>query len=478
MAENSRKEQGRGKGKGANEGQPPLKGKGKSQPKAGKGKGQGKDQPGQASAVRLDPVLEAAYQQYLSGRRPDQPRVSRNAWLRNNMRSDSTLRAELRNRMQAAHNAPIASAKAAAAPKGESVSTTPRQPPPPPKPRPRGPPGVWDPPPTAASSTEPPPKAVPPAQAVSSSSSSSSEQHEVLPEASPWARRTARKTTSAKHAEHAQHQSLAPVEAAHWEPVEMEAGSVSSASMEASDTAQPLPMQEEVGATPKDELSLEAVASALQQVSEAAADPANLPDNPASPSESETQAEANSPTSPALAANSAQAGEASLPEPPEAEVVVSTPPASSTATSKGTSSPVPAGQDPGLLEVECREGLRGLWLTFPFQPEECAAATLGRCRTEASMGSLDTLAVWPDGGELDLTLTLEASLRPEERRLLATGPAVVPESAEAPRKRKPVTSEDGLFCLACQQRAPSMEHMSGHFMTSAHVRAVKAYMAQ
>ena len=169
-----------------------------------------------------------------------------------------------------------------------------------------------------------PPKAVPPAQAVSSSTSSSSEQHEVLPEASPWARRTARKTTSAKHAEHAQHQSLAPVEAAHWEPVEMEAGSVSSASMEASDTAQPLPMQEEVGATSKDELSLEAVASALQQVSEAAADPAGLPENPASSSESETQAEANSPTSPALAASSAQAGEASLPEPPEAEVVVST----------------------------------------------------------------------------------------------------------------------------------------------------------
>ena len=40
--------------------------------KAGKGKGHGKE-PAQASAVRLDPVLETAYQVYLSGRRPDQP---------------------------------------------------------------------------------------------------------------------------------------------------------------------------------------------------------------------------------------------------------------------------------------------------------------------------------------------------------------------------------------------------------------------
>ena len=95
MAEEARKGQGKGKGKGASEGYHPFKGKGKGQPKAGKGKGHGKE-PAPASAVRLDPVLETAYQLYLSGRRPEQPRVSRNAWLRNNMRSDSTLRAELR----------------------------------------------------------------------------------------------------------------------------------------------------------------------------------------------------------------------------------------------------------------------------------------------------------------------------------------------------------------------------------------------
>ena len=156
----------------------------------------------------------------------------------------------------------------------------------------------------------------------------------------------------------------------------------------------------------------------------------------------------------------------------------STPPASNTKAAQGSSSTNSASLDPGSLEVECREALRTQWPTFPFQPGERAAATLARCRTEASMGSLDTLAVWPDGGELDLALTLEENLRPDERRLLATGPAIVPESAEAPRMRKPITSEDGLYCLACKQRAPSMEHMSGHFMTSAHVRAVKAYLAQ
>ena len=113
MEERAGKGPGKGKGKGANDGFHPCKGKGKGQPKAGKGKGHGKE-PAQASAVRLDPVLETAYQVYLSGRRPDQPRVSRAAWLRNNVRSDSTIRAEVRNRMQAVHNAPIAGAKPAA----------------------------------------------------------------------------------------------------------------------------------------------------------------------------------------------------------------------------------------------------------------------------------------------------------------------------------------------------------------------------
>ena len=168
--------------------------------------------------------------------------------------------------------------------------------------------------------------------------------------------------------------------------------------------------------------------------------------------------------------------------PATAEVVGSTPPASQAEAAKGTSHDSPSGQDLGSLEVECREALRAQLLSFPFEPGEVAASTLARCRTAASMASLDTLAVWPDGGILDLTLTLEESLRSDERRLLATGPAVASdtqaEGAEPSPVRRPITSPDGLTCLACGQRAPSVEHMSGHFMTSAHVRAVKAYLAQ
>ena len=129
------------------------------------------------------------------------------------------------------------------------------------------------------------------------------------------------------------------------------------------------------------------------------------------------------------------------------------------------------------------EALRTQWLSFPFDPDEPAARTLARCRATASMASLNTLAVWPDGAELDLSLSLEESLRPNERRLLASGPADASVTAQEDRAEpsfegKPITTPDGLTCLACGQRAPSMEHMSAHFMTAAHTRAVKAYMAQ
>ena len=184
-----RRGRGKGKGKGAGDAPRTGKGKGKSQPRAGKGSGQE-----QASAIRLDPILEAAYQEYLSRRRADQPRVSRAAWLRNNVRSDSTVRAAVRNRMEAVRGGPIAGPPAAPAPKNESASATPRQPPPPPKPRPRGPPREWNLQTTPASSTAPPAKA------------------------------------KAQHAEHAQHWSQAPVEAAQWLPEEMEPGTLSSSS--------------------------------------------------------------------------------------------------------------------------------------------------------------------------------------------------------------------------------------------------------
>ena len=108
---------------------------------------------------------------------------------------------------------------------------------------------------TPASSTAPPAKAK--AQpALDSSSSGSSAPSEEHSEATPWARRTARKTTSAKHAEHAQHWSQAPVEAAQWLPEEMEPGTLSSSSPENQENA-PQP----------EGITLEEVATALQLAS-------------------------------------------------------------------------------------------------------------------------------------------------------------------------------------------------------------------
>ena len=189
MAEEARRRAGKGTGQGESESSHPFKGKGKGPGKAQQKGGKGKSGPGGGpatpSAVRLDPLLEAAYQLYIAGRRADQPRVSRNAWLRNNMRSDSALRAELRERMRAAHHAPRASTQPAAPQTGESVSTTPRQPPPPPRPRPRVTHDQREASSTAASSTDAPPAAPAPAQAESSTSSSSSEQQAHPPGPSP-----------------------------------------------------------------------------------------------------------------------------------------------------------------------------------------------------------------------------------------------------------------------------------------------------
>ena len=524
MAEEARRRNGKGTGKEGSEGSHPFKGKGKSPGKAQQKGGKGKSGPGGGpatpSAVRLDPLLEAAYQLYIAGRRADQPRVSRNAWLRNNMRSDSALRAELRERMRAAHHAPRPGTQPAETQTGESVSTTPRQPPPPPRPRSRVTHGQREASSTAASSTDAPPAVSAPAQVASSSSSSSSEQQAPPPGPSPWSRRTARKTTSAKSAANAQHYTRAPVEPAHWEPAVMEAGSVSPASQVLSEWDWPEPIKEEVGATPQEGFSMGSMATALQQASEETPDFASPPENPASPSRSEPQVETvESPTSPAVVevctdlsvtlsgANHGQGGglhtssqravlrpaaaraaelasscstealAAGEPKPPQA--------AEGSASEAAIGAPHcgPSGQALGSLEVECREALRTQWLSFPFDPEATAASTLAHCRAAASMASLNTLAIWPDGSELDLSLTLDVSLRSTERRLLASGPADASVAAQEDRAEpsfegKPITTPDGLTCLACGQRAPSIEHMSAHFMTAAHTRAVKAYMAQ
>ena len=168
-------------------------------------------------------------------------------------------------------------------------------------------------------------------------------------------------------------------------------------------------------------ISLGEVASALQLASEEAPDAAEAPANPASPGSDTLPGSAPSPSSPAHSV-SAQADQALPRESAKAEVVDSTPPDKAAAADPGASGSVQPNPGPETLEVECREGLRTQWLSFVYRPEECAAATLGRCRDQAAMSSLDTLCVWPDKGELDLGLSLSDSLRPGERRLLATAP--------------------------------------------------------
>ena len=144
---NGKREEGYGPGAGKGKARAPSQGrnKGKAQTKGGgkaKGhaQGSGKGSPPTPSAVQLDPLLEAAYQLYLQGRSHNQSRVSRNAWLRNNLRNNSEVRTQLRQRMEAAQGALRSERSAPSQPsgKGESASATPhRQPPTPPKAPPR-----------------------------------------------------------------------------------------------------------------------------------------------------------------------------------------------------------------------------------------------------------------------------------------------------------------------------------------------------
>ena len=111
---NGKREEGYGPGAGKGKTRAPSQGrnKGKAQTKGGgkakghaQGQGSGKGSPPAPSAVQLDPLLEAAYQLYLQGRSRNQSRVSRNAWLRNNLRNNSEVRTQLRQRMEAAQGA-------------------------------------------------------------------------------------------------------------------------------------------------------------------------------------------------------------------------------------------------------------------------------------------------------------------------------------------------------------------------------------
>ena len=112
---------GAGKGKarapsqGRNKGKAQTKGGGKAKGHA-QGQGSGKGSPPAPSAVQLDPLLEAAYQLYLQGRSHNQSRVSRNAWLRNNLRNNSEVRTQLRQRWRQRRAHSAASARLPASP--------------------------------------------------------------------------------------------------------------------------------------------------------------------------------------------------------------------------------------------------------------------------------------------------------------------------------------------------------------------------
>ena len=117
-------EEGYGPGAGKGKARAPSQGrnKGKAQTKGGgkamghaQGQGSGKGSPPAPSAVQLDPLLEAAYQLYLQGRSHNQSRVSRNAWLRNNLRNNSEEPSSVNEwRQRRAHSA--ASARLPASP--------------------------------------------------------------------------------------------------------------------------------------------------------------------------------------------------------------------------------------------------------------------------------------------------------------------------------------------------------------------------
>ena len=230
------KGQARAPSQGRSKGKAKTKGGGKDKGRA-QGQGSGKGSPPAPSAVQLDPLLEAAYQLYLQGRSHNQSRVSRNAWLRNNLRNNSEVRTQLRQRMEAAQGALRSERSAPSQPSGtgESASATPhRQPPTPPKAPPRDQHGrKLESRQSNAEATEAARGGGPPSPTGDSYESSTEAAEEANPARpgtpTPWARRTARKTTAARSAAlpAAQHVSQAPVAPEAWEPDAMEAGSLS-----------------------------------------------------------------------------------------------------------------------------------------------------------------------------------------------------------------------------------------------------------
>ena len=147
------------------------------------------------------------------------------------------MRTQLPQRMEAAQGALRSERSAPSQPSGtgESASATPhRQPPTPPKAPPRDQQGrKLEPRQSNAEATEAARGGGPPSptgDSYESSTEAAEEENPARPGTpTPWARRTARKTTAARSAAlpAAQHVSQAPVAPEAWEPAAMEAGSLS-----------------------------------------------------------------------------------------------------------------------------------------------------------------------------------------------------------------------------------------------------------
>ena len=537
-------EEGYGPGAGKGKARAPSQGrnKGKAQTKGGgkamghaQGQGSGKGSPPAPSAVQLDPLLEAAYQLYLQGRSHNQSRVSRNAWLRNNLRNNSEVRTQLRQRMEAAQGALRSERSAPSQPSGtgESASATPhRQPPTPPKAPPRDQQGrKLEPRHSNAEETEAARGGGPPSPTGDSYESSTEAVEEENPARpgtpTPWARRTARKTTAARSAAlpAAQHVSQAPVAPEAWEPDAMEAGSLSPPLSEWEWPSTPQ------GHNQRDFASLSEVAAALPSVPlgglEAAAmevdpepSPAHggcktPPANPASPECSPSGHQPDGSTNAEVVATTPQTAQPSSPQAgpgPQASsaaaaqdpVQDATPPRVLSPTSPAEPAkegggattpsveggippatapavPVPEGEPRLLrLDVSCQVGTHLVVLRMATTANSTISSLIAKARERASAPGLTVASLHgsPDV-ELPHAATLGAVLpQGELRLLLREGPSTAaPTGASLAQGAAPsLFSPDQCWCYCCGIGTGSPLLMQAHAMTDRHVWNARVFV--
>ena len=537
-------EEGYGPGAGKGKARAPSQGrnKGKAQTKGGgkdkghaQGQGSGKGSPPAPSAVQLDPLLEAAYQLYLQGRSHNQSRVSRNAWLRNNLRNNSEVRTQLRQRMEAAQGALRSERSAPSQPSGtgESASATPhRQPPTPPKAPPRDQQGrKLEPRHSNAEETEAARGGGPPSptgDSYESSTEAAEEENPARPGTpTPWARRTARKTTAARSAAlpAAQHVSQAPVAPEAWEPDAMEAGSLSPPLSEWEWPSTPR------GPNQSDFASLSEVAAALPSVPlgglEAAAmevdpepspahggcktPPANPGSPECSPSGHQPDGSANAevvattpqtaqPSSPQAGpgpqASSAAAAQDSVQEATPPRVLSPTSPAEPAKEGGGATTPsvvagippvtapavpVPEGEPRLLrLDVSCQVGTHLVVLRMAMTANSTISLLIAKARERASAPALTVASLHgsPDV-ELPHAATLGAVLpQGELRLLLREGPSTAaPAGASLAQGAAPsLFSPDQCWCYCCGIGTGSPLLMQAHAMTDRHVWNARVFV--